>query len=86
MDAIAGSAEMKDRELDQSESFQKIITLNDQSYEQIIHCVTKLLYFMFFENENKNVEYFRLRLKDSERAPFAAKDLLMEWTCYKEPK
>jgi hypothetical protein len=35
---------------------------------------------MYKENKNKNIEYFRLRLKDSEKSPFS-KDLLLEWIC-----
>jgi len=40
----------------------------------------KITFFMYKENKNKNIEYFRLRLKDSEKSPFS-KDLLLEWIC-----
>lgn len=67
----------------QSENFEKIITVNDESYEVIRHCIDKLIFFMYKENQNKNIEYFRLRLKDSEKSPFS-KDLLLEWICHKQ--
>jgi hypothetical protein len=69
----------------EAEHFEKIITVNDWSYEAIRHCVDKLLFSMFKENANLHVEYFRLRLKDSERSPFS-KDLLLEWVCPKQPE
>ena len=67
------------------ENYEKIITVNDQSYEYIRHFVNKLLFFIYNENCNKHVEYFRLRLKDSEKSPFG-KDLLLEWCCHKQPE
>lgn len=67
------------------EDYEKIITINDESYEVIRHCVDKLLFFMFKDNKNPLVEYFRLRLKDSEKSPFS-KDLKLEWRCHKQPE
>lgn len=65
-----------------TERYEKIITINDESYDTIRYAIDKLIFFMYKENKNKNVEYFRLRLKDSEKSPFS-KDLLLEWACSK---
>lgn len=56
--------------------YEKIITINDLEKDVIINCV-KLLLNLMFENTPSPI-YFRLRLKDSEKNPFA-KDLLLEW-------
>lgn len=69
----------------EQENYEKIITINDESYETIRYCVDRLIFFMFEENSNPNVEYFSLRLKDSEKSPFS-KDLLLEWSCLKQPE
>jgi len=67
------------------ERFQKIITVNDESYETISHCVQKLIFYMYNTNPNPNIEYFRFRLKDSEMG-IGAKDLMLEWVCIKSDK
>lgn len=68
-----------------AEHYEKIITINDQSYEVVSQCVERLIFFMYQQNSNVNIEYFRLRLKDSEKSPFS-KDLLLEWCCSKQPE
>jgi hypothetical protein len=69
----------------ETEHFEKIITVNDESFEIIRHYIDKLLFFMYKENSNKKIEYFILRLKDSEKSPFS-KDLKLEWSCLKQPE
>lgn len=69
----------------EAEHYEKILTVNEFSYETIRHCIDKLIFFMYKENKNKQVEYFRMRLKDSEKSSFA-KDLLIEWVCPKQPE
>ena len=40
----------------EQEQYEKIITINDESYEVIVDRIDKLLFFMFKENQNKNVD------------------------------
>jgi hypothetical protein len=60
--------------------FEKILTTNDDSFENISHMTFLLFHCMKETNEKHNVrtEYFRLKLTDSEKNPFA-KDLILEW-------
>lgn len=62
--------------------FEKIITVNDTSHQVLSTAVQQLLVCMEETNQKHSVhtEYFRLRLKDSEKSPFG-KDLLLEWVC-----
>lgn len=56
--------------------YQKTLTINETEKKVIIHCSRLLFDFMF--DKTPYPIYFRLRLKDSEKNPFA-KDLLLEW-------
>jgi hypothetical protein len=66
----------------EQELFEKVITINDYTDRAaVLNSCLMLLDFMF--NHSKIPEYFRLRLKDSERSPHA-KDILLEWSRIKE--
>ena len=60
--------------------YEKIITLNDHSFEMIKRNSMILMYFMEEKNREDRTftEFFQLRLKDSEKNQFA-KDLVLEW-------
>jgi hypothetical protein len=60
--------------------FANIITLNDYSEKTIRYAVNTLIAHMEQTNRDyqMSTEYFSVRLKDSEKSPFA-KDLLFEW-------
>jgi hypothetical protein len=65
------------------EIYKKIITVNDQSQKVVMDNVDRLLFFMY--EHSPNVEFFRINWKYSEKCPFA-KDLLLEWSCPKQPE
>jgi hypothetical protein len=60
--------------------YEKIITLNDYSFDMIEYFTKILMNFMHEKNKNDGTftKFFLLRLKDSENSPFA-KDLVLEW-------
>ncbi len=60
--------------------FEKILTLNDHSFEVLKECTLRLLFYMKETNDlnQASTEFLSLRLKDSEKNPFA-KDLVIEW-------
>lgn len=60
--------------------YEKIITINDQSKQTILKCMSILTEFIyeFSEQKKENMQYFRLRLMDSEHS-VNAKDLKLEW-------
>lgn len=62
--------------------YEKIITLNDESFDVIWKATQTLLFFMEENNRRENVytEFFSLRFTNSERNPFG-KDLKLEWAC-----
>jgi hypothetical protein len=66
----------------QTKTYQKIITVNDESKQNILKCISILTECMYESSKHnkENIEYFRLRLMDSERS-VNAKDLKLEWTC-----
>lgn len=73
-----------------SNRYEKIITISQcecqiDKYNQIlIESALKLMIFMFNDAKLKNefVEYFKLRLKDSEKS-VNCKDLHLEWVAWK---
>lgn len=60
--------------------FNKIVTLNDDSFDVIFLATQKLMYCMKETNEKQKMrtEFFNLRLKYSEKNLFG-KDLVLEW-------
>jgi len=60
--------------------FEKIITINDQSFETLEKCVETLMSFMKDYNKKNNLilEYFSIRTKDSDKNPFAI-DMVLNW-------
>ena len=58
------------------DKYQKIITVIELEKETICSSINMLMDFMF--KKTPYPQYFQLRLKDSEKCPFA-KDLLLEW-------
>jgi hypothetical protein len=68
------------------QKFEKILTLNDYHYDVLLEC-TFLLFKHMKEKNSKdkcNTEFLSLRLKDSEKNPFA-KDLVLEWAVLPKP-
>lgn len=65
---------------DKINRYEKIITVNDLSKTTISKAVDLLVDFIFSNSENNNecIEFFRLRMRDSEKV-MNAKDLHMEW-------
>jgi hypothetical protein len=62
--------------------YEKIITLNDTSFDIICKTTKTLLCFMEENNSKEGMytEFFCLRFTDSERNNFG-KDLKLQWAC-----
>ncbi len=64
--------------------YEKILTLNDESFENIQKCNLILLNFVKENCKlfNEDLQYFQINLTDSEKNPFA-KDLKIKWAVTK---
>jgi hypothetical protein len=67
--------------------FEKILTLNYTDADTINKCVNLLMNFMKDKNDSDktHTEFFMMRLKYSEKNPFA-KDLVLEWAVMSNEK
>jgi hypothetical protein len=64
--------------------YEKIITVNDQSFNIIHQMMQRLLFFINdkCQKDAETLEYFQCNLTDSERSPFS-KDLKIKWAVTK---
>lgn len=61
-------------------TYEKILTLNDESFAVISGCSDVLLSFIKekCDKDQEHLEYFQLNLTDSENSPFS-KNLKIKW-------
>ena len=65
-------------------TYEKIISINDESFIVLRECMQRLLFFIEenCKNNAEDLNYFQINLTDSEKNPFA-KDFKIKWAVTK---
>lgn len=64
--------------------YEKIMTLNDESFSVINRCISMLLYFIQekCKNEQEDLQYFQINFTDPEKS-INSKDIKIKWCVFK---